>query len=152
MEIGWETDMGRFALFQVHLKSRYEVYPEDPDSFHWRKAEADAVVAFLYDQLRHRDFAGFLLFGDFNSLPDSRALAGLRQFRWQGHALERIDCRDERGEDWTYFHHRSGRRETVDHVYAWGDLPGAVQGTVVPWERTIGASDHRVLVLDINRP
>lgn len=72
-----DTGMGgRLLVSPVHLKSKRSS-KGDPQSVLWRTAEAKGILMLL-DELRARSWkAPFIVLGDFNDTPDSKALSPL---------------------------------------------------------------------------
>src|SRR5690606_26279564 len=99
LEVVFDSEWGRWHLFNLHLKSRRTVRADDPGSLERRVGEAEA----LRDRIRERLAATpgrLLVVGDFNDSTDSRALARFRQVNDRP-LLEMVPCADSRGETWT---------------------------------------------------
>lgn len=156
MELVFTTNGQAWHLYNLHLKSRYTDYKEDPDSLDRRTAEARVIRDVLRAELAERPEMLFYVAGDFNDEPMSAPLRRFRQVNNQT-LLELIPLADERGDRWTHYYQRQDRYTRVDMVLS---SPAArshvnLEESYVyesPAVRT--ASDHRPVVwkVDFSRP
>ncbi len=150
LEIAFEVGETRWTLFNVHLKSRWTVRPDDPEAVIRRSSEATAVR----DSIRERfapDTDTYLLVGDLNDYRDSRAVGALLKVGMRI-LMKEIPARDTRGESWTYYYRRSDIYSRVDYLLASPALIDYVEkgsATVVDLPQMQEASDHRMLYLDL---
>lgn len=139
------------SVYGVHLKSRWTVREDDPQSSRLRTGEAEAIRNLLHQ--RHPEGEGlFLIVGDFNDHPRS---APVRRFLQRGavtfsHLLE---AEDSRGERWTHHFLSQDQYSRIDHILVSTSLlpavhPPAVRILDIPEVRV--ASDHRPLVVDLD--
>ena len=145
---------GVMTLFVVHLKSRLTEAKEDPAAEEQRLAEAQAVRDRILELFPDPKAARFVIAGDFNDTPGSRALAAMQARGKTGIATE-ADATDERLQRWTHAYERTGVYSRFDHVLVseglWRDKGENVRGRIVgePWSAIKRASDHRPLVVTI---
>lgn len=137
----------RVRIFNVHLKSKWTVDPEDPQAMRQRGAEVDALIRILRERVGDAD--NLLVMGDFNETPAEPAR---RRLIAAVDGLRLLIAKDEAGEDWTFYWKRGDRHESIDAVYfrpaVSGPVPtievGIIAGTEVEQ-----ASDHRPLLVRI---
>ncbi len=140
---------GPITLFVVHLKSRLAIDRDDPQAEDQRVAEAHAVRNRVLELFPDPAAARFLIMGDFNDLPGSRALRGVetrgrtRLGRW-------VDTADERGHRWTHAFTGRGLYSRFDHVLVSTGLEGAVtRGWIADGPEVALASDHRPVAVEL---
>jgi endonuclease/exonuclease/phosphatase family metal-dependent hydrolase len=140
-----------FTLFIVHLKSRLAVDRDDPQAEDQRVAEAQAVrdrVLKVFSEPTAAS-ARFVVLGDFNDLPGSRALEAV-EARGKTRIAVWTDAVDSRGHRWTHAYPTRGLYSRFDQLFVSAALGGSVRrawiGDGPEVER---ASDHRPLVLEL---
>ncbi len=153
LQVEIPTPAGVVTLFAVHLKSRIAETREDPGAEDQRVAEAQAVRDRILELFPDPKTARFVIAGDFNDTPGSRALAAM-QARGKTGIAEAADAADERLQRWTHAYERTGVYSRFDHVLISEGLSHEkrdVQGRIVgePWPAIKLASDHRPLVVTI---
>lgn len=144
-EAAFRVGQARLRIFHVHLKSRYTTNEEDPDSRNFRRAEFRNLAGLVEARLGlSRGKEALLLAGDFNTPFDSPLLEPLRK------GWEPMRPADAHGEAWTYHHHRSGTRETIDGFWRVraGDPPFSPGGVFPPGREASAGSDHRLVVIE----
>lgn len=153
LELIFEDESGEvFKLFIVHLKSKYTVDKEDPESQLRRTREAEACRNRIVERTFERGVNRFLVAGDFNDHPDSTPLHRFYQ-RGDLKLGELVAAADRRGEAWTYFDARRGQYSQVDgFVASPGLAPGirAGRGYIVDTPGILDGSDHRMVYLDLD--
>lgn len=146
-----DTARQNFKLFVVHLKSKFTVNPEDPDSQLRRTREAEACRNRIIERTFERGVQHFLVAGDFNDHPDS---GPLRRFLQRGD-LEigtRVPAADSRGEVWTYFYAKRGQYSLVDGFIASAAMLPLIRdgrGQIVDVPGALEGSDHRMVYVDL---
>lgn len=144
-EVRFDFRGRRLRAFHVHLKSRYTTDPKDPRSRALRTAELRLLRAFL-DRIAgmYAETGSILVAGDFNTPFSSPMLDPLRE------AWMPVPVTDEGGSDWTYHHHRSGKRERIDGFWTLKDRGGEFRPAgLYPSNRDgAGGSDHRLVVIE----
>ncbi len=151
--LGLEVELGgkEISVYGVHLKSRWTVREDDPQSARLRTGEAEAIRNLLHR--RHPEGEGlFLIVGDFNDHPRS---APVRRFLQRGavtfsHLLE---AEDSRGERWTHHFLRQDQYSRIDHILVSTALLPAVHpplARILDLPEVRVASDHRPLVVDLD--
>lgn len=142
---------GELTCFIVHLKSRYTERPDDPGAVAYRAGEAVAVRDRILEVFPEPAAARFLILGDFNDAPRSRAVrAMLRRGRRELSRL--VDVADSRGERWTHHYRRDDAYSRVDHILVSPGLAGAVvghSGRIHDGPGVREASDHRPVVVTL---
>ena len=157
LEVEVPTAGGTVTLFIVHLKSRLTEDREDPGAEDQRVGEAQAVRDRVLTRFPDPGAGRFLILGDCNDLPGSRALQAL-QNRGKTEISRWIDAADGRGERWTHVYERVALYSRFDHVLASPGLLAAVAGGAEPPRARIvdepadavrRASDHRPVVVTL---
>lgn len=152
LEVRVPASGGEVTLFVVHLKSRYTDRDDDPASARRRAGEAVAVR----DRVRERfpdeeaATARFLILGDFNDHPRSRAVAALTRIGETRTLAGLLPAADSRGHAWTHHFKRDDTYSRVDHVLVSPALASAVTGggaRIHDGEAVVEASDHRPIVV-----
>jgi endonuclease/exonuclease/phosphatase family metal-dependent hydrolase len=141
----------RVTLFIVHLKSRLAVDRDDPQAEDQRVAEAQAVRDRILKVFPEpgAPSARFVLLGDFNDLPGSRALEAV-EARGKTRIASWTDAADSRGHRWTHAYERLGLYSRFDQVFVSAALEGEVRRAwIADGAEVAGASDHRPLVLEL---
>lgn len=146
----------RLHIFTLHLKSKLQRTPEDPECNAERLAEARRVREIL----KHTATPYFVLIGDFNDFPESdpvRVFSNWSQCR-------RMDLSDSNGMRWTYRNFKYNYKHTFDHCFVSRQLenfyvPGsgkiadeAVSSFRIADNRIVYASDHRMIFADFAFP
>lgn len=157
LEVEVPTAAGAITVFVVHLKSRITEDKDDPAAEDQRVAEAQAVRDRVLELFPEPATARFLIMGDFNDVPGSRALRAV-QARGETSISRWLDAADERGQRWTHEYARLASYSRFDHALisgGWGSEAGgaeAVTARIVgePWAHVRLASDHRPLVVQLS--
>lgn len=138
---------GSISLFVLHLKSRLAVDKEDPRAEDQRVAEAQAVRDRVLRVFPEPAQARFLILGDFNDLPGSRALEAMES-RGKLKVAAWVNAVDSRGHAWTHAYARQGLYSRFDHVFvAEGWRHAITRAWIEDSEATALASDHRPVVV-----
>lgn len=143
----------RWLAFAVHLKSKRSDRKDDPLSAERRLGEARAVRARIVERIEAAGIARALLLGDLNAGPGTPPVAALAGAEDAGPALRLLDCRDARGEAWTYFYRKGDVRSRVDYVAATAAaLEGwEAEGRVDGGPGFFAGSDHRLVSVRLRR-
>nr|WP_281398162.1 endonuclease/exonuclease/phosphatase family protein [Ruficoccus amylovorans] len=152
LEVQFETAGVPWALFVVHLKSRWTIRDSDPLAAKQRAGEAQATRDLIRANYPDPDTANYLIAGDFN---DSRESTPLRRFLSVGkrELAQFIEAQDSRGEVWTFHYHKRDLYERVDFLLVSPALARrVVEGSariidIQPATRT--ASDHRPVCVEL---
>jgi endonuclease/exonuclease/phosphatase family metal-dependent hydrolase len=156
LEVEVATASGAVTIFVVHLKSRYTNRDDDPESARRRGAEATAArdrVLARFPEPGAAD-ARFLVVGDFNDGPTSRAVRAFSR-RGEREIAALLPAADSRGEAWTHHFKREDNYTRVDHVrvsaalrpWVLGDAARIADGAAVK-----AASDHRPVMVRLAWP
>lgn len=154
MEVEVPVAGGAVTLFVVHLKSRITEFKDDPAAQEQRVAEAQAVRNRVLERFPEPATARFVILGDCNDTPGSRALGAL-EARGKTRIAYWVDAADERGHRWTHVFARPAVYSRFDHALVspglWDGVSDAVEARIVgePWETVARASDHRPLVVTV---
>lgn len=141
---------GSVTLFAVHLKSRLGADKDDPQSEEQRVAEAQAVRDRILKIFPNPAEARFVVLGDFNDLPGSRALQAV-EARGKTKIAAPLDAADSRGHRWTHAYARVGLYSRFDHALVSAALAGEVgRCWIADAAETARASDHRPLALELS--
>ncbi len=141
---------GPITLFVVHLKSRLGVDKDDPQAEDQRVAEAQAVRNRVLELFPDPASARFVVLGDFNDLPGSRALRAV-EARGKTRIARWIDAEDERGHRWTHTYAARGLYSRFDHVLVSPGLVGGVgRAWIADWPEVGQASDHRPVLIELH--
>lgn len=156
LEIEVATAGGVVTLFVVHLKSRYTEREDDPVAARRRGAEATAARDRVLERFPEpgASSARFLVVGDFNDGPTSRAVRAFSQ-RGEREIATLLPVADSRGEAWTYHFKREDSYTRVDHVLVSAALAPAVvggAGYIADGAAVRAASDHRPVVVRLEWP
>lgn len=146
----------RLHIFTLHLKSKLQRTPEDPECNAERLAEAWRV----WEILDRTETPYFVLLGDFNDLPES---APVRIFsNWK--QCHRLNLSDSNGLRWTYRNFKHNYEHTFDHCFVSRSLktfyvPGsgkiadeAISSSRIDGNHVVHASDHRMIFADFAFP
>jgi endonuclease/exonuclease/phosphatase family metal-dependent hydrolase len=146
---------GVVRLFVVHLKSRLTDDKSDPAADEQRSAEAVAVRERILQRVTkpETDDGGapntgrYLVLGDFNDVPGSRALRAV-QAKGKREIATWVDAADSRGHRWTHAYATQAVYSRFDHVLVSAALlPAVERAWIEDAPETALASDHRPLVL-----
>ncbi|MEO0510425.1 MAG: endonuclease/exonuclease/phosphatase family protein [Verrucomicrobiota bacterium] len=154
LEVAFDPGNGDvFKVFVVHLKSRYTVHKEDPDSELRRLREAEACRNRIVERTREIGKDRFMVVGDFNDHPDS---ATMRRFYRRGDLDigSLLPASDSRGDVWTYYYKKHGQYSLVDGFVLSDELFSDVntgRAHIVDTPGTMIGSDHRMIYLDLDR-
>jgi endonuclease/exonuclease/phosphatase family metal-dependent hydrolase len=141
---------GAVTLFVVHLKSRLAADRDDPQSEDQRVAEAQAVRNRVLEVFPEPARARFVVMGDFNDLPGSRALQAI-EARGKMQIATLLDGADSRGHRWTHAYARQAVYSRFDQIFVSGGLVDAVGRCWIPDSASVEkASDHRPVVVELN--
>lgn len=139
---------GAITLFVLHLKSRLAVDRDDPRAEDQRVAEAQAVRDRILRVFPEPSKARFLVVGDFNDLPGSRALEAMES-RGKLKVAAWVNAVDSRGHAWTHAYPSQGLYSRFDHVFvAEGWRQAITRARIEDSEATSLASDHRPVVVE----
>lgn len=147
---------GAVTLFVVHLKSRITENKDDPGAEDQRVAEAQAVRDRVLRIFPEPATARFVIAGDFNDLPGSRALQAV-EARGKTGIASWLDAADARGQRWTHAYERTAVYSRFDHIFVSaellhdGKMETAARARIVdePWADVKAASDHRPVVVTL---
>lgn len=146
-----EVKVGDFAVFVVHLKSRFTVRADDPGAVLQRLGEAGAVRECVLKEFSEPREGRFLVMGDFNDTVDSRTLKAVMG-RGKLKVGEWVEAVDSRGEAWTYFYRKQLSYERVDHAVVSPGLKGdLLRAGICDGEDVMEASDHRPLWVEVGK-
>ncbi len=150
LEIRFETKGVHWALFNLHLKSQFTNYPDDPQSAARRTGEARVARDFIRRRLEGEAIP-YVIAGDLN---DTTGSAPVRHFLSVGDQVlaHVLDASDGDGQRWTH-------RWRAQDVYSRFDYL-IVSPAMLPYvseagawiaggEEVLGASDHRPVVVDL---
>ncbi|MEO0055847.1 MAG: hypothetical protein RLZZ50_1794 [Verrucomicrobiota bacterium] len=138
---------GAITLFVLHLKSRLAVDRDDPLAEDQRVAEAQAVRDRILRVFPDPSKARFLVLGDFNDLPGSRAFEAMES-RGKLKVASWVSALDSRGHAWTHSFASQGLYSRFDHVFvADGWRHAITRAWIEDSEATALASDHRPVVV-----
>ncbi|ADE54463.1 endonuclease/exonuclease/phosphatase family protein [Coraliomargarita akajimensis] len=153
LELSFEGRGGQnFRLFAVHLKSRRTTEKADPQSVLWRTREAEACRNRIIERHDGDGNLPYLVVGDFNDHPRSSTLRRFYQ-RGERELGHWVPAADSRGQVWTHFYAREYSYSTVDGFVASPELLPSIKNgraTIVDDPRTLSASDHRMVYLDLD--
>lgn len=140
---------GAVTLFVVHLKSRLGVDKDDPQAEDQRVAEAQAVRDRVLKIFPEPASARFLVLGDFNDLPGSRALQAV-EARGKTKIAVPLEAADSRGHRWTHAYPRLGLYSRFDHVLASAGLAKTIgRAWIADGPEVERASDHRPMAVEL---
>ena len=116
MQLRFEHRGVTWSLLHLHLKSRYQTHPKDPNAAIRREREARAIRNYLREKYppkksRHP----YLILGDFNATADQAPLRRFLNVSDTTLAYE-IPLSDPYGTHWTYFHKKSRTYSQVDYA------------------------------------
>lgn len=151
LEVRFDSAGGPWRVFVLHLKSPLTEAAEDPGSEKRRTAEARAVRDLILRETENSS-ARYLIVGDLNASPDSRALAALTRRGEHVVALP-LAAFDSRGETWTHRQLSSDRYERLDYLLVSPELQPCVLGgraVIHDGASALGGSDHRLVWLDLD--
>lgn len=154
LEVEVLAEGGPVTLFVVHFKSRITESKDDPAAQEQRVAEAQSARNRVLERFPDPAEARFIILGDCNDTPGSRALRAL-QARGRTQISHWVDAADERGHRWTHEYARPAVYSRFDHVLVspglWDGESDAVRARIVgePWETVSLASDHRPVLLSV---
>jgi endonuclease/exonuclease/phosphatase family metal-dependent hydrolase len=151
LEVHLKTGSTDWALFVVHLKSRFDS-PNDPASELLRAGEAEAVRDCVLRAYPDPATARFLIVGDCNALHTERPIRALLA-RGKTTICEELPATDSRGEVWTHFWLKEDTYQRIDHALASPGLrPLVAEAHIMDAPETMQASDHRPLVIVLKTP
>ena len=154
LELEVPTPGGVITVFVVHLKSRLTDDKQDPAAEDLRVAEAQTVRDRVLELCPEPSVARFVIVGDFNDTPGSRALKAM-QARGKTEIATWLDALDERGQRWTHAYTQIGVYSRFDQALVSEGLRRGNSGNATarvagdPWVEVAAASDHRPLVLRV---
>jgi endonuclease/exonuclease/phosphatase family metal-dependent hydrolase len=128
---------------------------QDPAAEDLRVAEAQAVRDRVLELCPEPSAARFVIVGDFNDTPGSRALKAM-QARGKTEIATWLDALDERGQRWTHAYTQIGVYSRFDQALVSEGLRRGNSGNATarvagePWVEVATASDHRPLVLRVS--
>lgn len=151
LEAVFDTPSGEVTLWALHLKSRFEVREDDPESVKRRRGEATAIRNFILERFPDPQTARFLIIGDFNDVKRS---ASVRYMKKRGPLVisRLLSAKDSRGEHWTYHYQRTDTYSRVDHALVspglWNEVKGS-EARIFDGPEVGTASDHRPLMVTL---
>lgn len=149
MEIRFKTEGVEWGLFGVHLKSRRWDKPQDYESSKQRIGEATAIRDKIRERYPDPAKGNYLIVGDFNDSPRSKALARFLKAGKTELAV-RVPAEDSRGEVWTHFREGHGVYSQIDYILSSPSLLGRIgSASIADVPMALKASDHRMLYIDI---
>ncbi len=137
----------------THLKSRRVVVEFDQAEF--RRKESLLLRHHVEAILEKNPETPLLVFGDFNDVKNSPAVAGLLGRAGTKTSLSLVPLQDRRGESWTYHWAATDEYSRVDYVMVGNALRPLIDRRAsripssVNWSK---ASDHRPLVVTLRLP
>lgn len=151
LELIFERNNGvEFAVFNLHLKSRWTVDKADPEAVKLRTSEAQVARDRILRQTAAGARMAYVLGGDFNDHPSS---ATFRRFMQKG--SQQIGCLltavDRRQERWTYYYGKEVSYQMVDALIVSPGLLSQVvggAGHIADHSQAMLASDHRMVYAD----
>ena len=153
LEVCFETEGVRWVLFNLHLKSNFTNYPEDPQSADRRTGEARVARDFIRNQFEG-DSVPYLIAGDLN---DTTRSAPVRHFLRAGDQTlaHMLDARDGEGRRWTHRWRAQDVYSRFDYLMASPAMLPYVSEAgawIADGEDVLEASDHRPVVVDLEFP
>lgn len=138
------------SIFGLHLKSKYTTDNRDPMSEERRVREAQAARNRILERFPDPNKARFLIVGDLNDGPNSRAL---QRFKTRGDVriAYLLQSRDPFGLTWTHYYKKGGMYSQIDHILAssgWPELRETTATIESPPDYYDG-SDHRLVWVDV---
>lgn len=152
LELWFKENEKTWALYVVHLKSRYpSQYEKDLESKQLRKGEAYALRNKIQSLIE--PITPYLIVGDFNDHPYSPPLKAF--LKKQGTVLTHmLDAHDSRQESWTFHHAKMGVYSRLDYILASPPMLPYIQDHVAHIEdilpHSLKASDHRLIYVDLS--
>ena len=140
------------SIFGLHLKSRYTDRSDDPSSNLRRTSEALAIRQRILARYPKPEDALFLVVGDFNDVPRSKALMRLTRVGERAIA-QMLPAEDTRGETWTHFYRKEDSYSRVDYILVSPGLAPQVLGgraRIVDVPEVSHASDHRPVIVQLD--
>jgi endonuclease/exonuclease/phosphatase family metal-dependent hydrolase len=150
LEVRFDGPSGVWSVFIVHLKSPLTEDAADPDSEKRRTGEARAVRDLVLKQAPDAG-ALFLIVGDLNAAPDSRALSALGE-KGERRVTLAIAAADSRGERWTHRQLSSDSYDRFDYVLASPAMAPRIRdgrGLIHDGADALRGSDHRLVWVDL---
>jgi endonuclease/exonuclease/phosphatase family metal-dependent hydrolase len=150
LELWFKGKNTEWALYAVHLKSRYQSNAKDPESKLMRKAEAYALRNTLQAQVTAT--TPYLVVGDFNDHPYS---APLRAFLKKGDSFltTMLPAYDSRLEAWTFHNSKMDVYSRLDYILASQAMLKYLKTGSAHIEdglpHSLNASDHRLIYVDL---
>ncbi len=156
LEIRVAAGQAELSLFVAHLKSRFTERKDDPQSSQRRAGEAEAVRDRVLERFPDPALSAFVVVGDFNDGPASRAVRALSA-RGRTTIARLLPVADSRGETWTHRYRKEDSYTRVDHVFVSPGVERAAEvvggrGTIHDGKAVAGASDHRPVVVVLKFP
>jgi endonuclease/exonuclease/phosphatase family metal-dependent hydrolase len=156
LEVAFVSAGVEWRLFNLHLKSRFTVNPDDPSALEQRNAEATAIRNVVAARIAEYPALPVLVAGDFNDHPVSRPLRRFLAINDRP-LLVAIPVADDRGDTWTHFYAREEAYERIDFFLAAPAMIARVRGGAgwIPDSPVMRrASDHRLILcrLDFSAP
>ena len=152
-EIIFESEGERWSIFNLHLKSKWTEYPEDPLANQKRIREAEAIRNYILSEYDPAE-DGFIILGDVNDTLHSSALRRLRQ-RGAVTISEPLPAVDRSGLTWTQRWERAGLYSRIDYILvspAWEERVVPNRYRVYDGPKWSLASDHRMVYADLVWP
>jgi endonuclease/exonuclease/phosphatase family metal-dependent hydrolase len=156
LELRFNADAGSeelpWRLYLVHLKSQAGENATDPESDIFRAAEATAIRDMIGRSLDGVEAPAYLVMGDFNDGPRSRALARFLK-KGKTKLTVPLTALDSHGEDWTERWAGGGIYSRIDYALASPALVGWVsESKIIDSPDVQVGSDHRPIWVELNIP
>jgi endonuclease/exonuclease/phosphatase family metal-dependent hydrolase len=150
LEVQFKTGNTNWSLFTVHLKSKFTIRDDDPESRIMREGEARAIRDFIKKKYPVDGGYPYLLVGDFNDTPNSKPVTRILK-SGSTRLSQYLLCQDNKGRIWTHFWNKGGTYAQIDYIFASPAMLGLLpekeltKGMIEDSEDTLVASDHRMV-------
>ena len=149
LEVAVGAEDGELTLFVVHLKSRHTEEAGDPGAAGRRGSEAEGVRDLVLQRFPDPGEARFLIVGDFNDGPRSRALRALTS-RGTADIAAALSAADPAGDTWTHHYREEASYSQLDYILVSPGLRPRVAGGrawIHDSPAVRAASDHRPVLV-----
>ncbi len=149
VKVKWGSKL--ITLYNIHLKSRWTVRKDDPESAVRRHAEAKAIRNIIRKNHPAESRDLFIVVGDFNDVIISKTLK--RFFKiGKTELLKPIIAVDSTGENWTYLFGKQDSYYRSDYILispSVDRLSTELTGNIADIKEWKTASDHRLVYVDL---
>lgn len=148
-----KRDNRRFRIMGVHLKSQVSDDPTASDAL--RAREALTLMEHIENAMKSDPQAPILVYGDWNDVPKSPALAVMTRRNEGQDALQRLSPKDDNGESWTIYYKENNVYNTFDQIYINSVLAKRLtgrkgkKGIIAQPAKGARPSDHRAVWCDL---